>query len=315
MIEYVRQDSHTRGVGIDMKNSDVSDISKTKHEQKVLLQEVGPRDGLQNEPAALSTEIRAQLIERLADAGLSRIQIGSFVDPRRVPQMAGAEDLWRDLKRREEVRYSVLVLNPRGLERALAESIPHVEIYVSASETHSQRNSGMSTAKALRLATRMIGQALESARGVTAGVMCAFGCFYEGPVALDKVLDMIGQFVSVGAVEIGLADTPGLAEPSGVKTVLAAVGEIVSLDRVTLHLHDTRGHGMANLRAALDMGVRQFDTSLGGLGGCPFIPGAKGNISTEQTVDALESLGYRTGVDRKELDRIWADLARLLGRD
>ncbi len=204
------------------------------------------------------------------------------------------------------------MLNERGLERALAEGIPQIEIYVSASETHSQRNSGMSTAKALSLATRMIGQALESDRGVTAGVMCAFGCFYEGPVALEKVLDIIRQFVSAGAVEIGLADTPGLAEPSGVKTVVTAVGEIVSLDRLTLHLHDTRGYGMANLRAALDMGVRQFDTSLGGLGGCPFIPGAKGNISTEQTVDTLESLGYRTGVDRKRLDVIWADLAQVL---
>ena len=159
---------------------------------------------------------------------------------------------------------------------ALAEGIPHIEIYVSASETHSQRNSGMSSAKALSLATRMIGQALESDKGVTAGVMCAFGCFYEGPVALDKVLDIIRQFVSAGAVEIGLADTPGLAEPSGVKTVVTAVGEVVSLDRLTLHLHDTRGYGMANLRAALDMGVRQFDTSLGGLGGCPFHTGRQG---------------------------------------
>jgi hydroxymethylglutaryl-CoA lyase len=298
-----------------MKNRDVSDISNTKRNQNVLLQEVGPRDGLQNEPVALAPEIRAKLIERLAGAGLSRIQIGSFVDPRRVPQMAGTEDLWRALSKKKAVRYSVLVLNQRGLEHALAEGIPHVEIYVSASETHSQRNSGMSTAKALRLATGMVAQALENGRGVTAGVMCAFGCFYEGAVAPAKVVDMIGQFVSVGAVEIGLADTPGLAEPSVVKGVVDAVKEIVSLDRLSLHLHDTRGHGMANLRAALDRGVRQFDASLGGLGGCPFIPGAKGNISTQQTVDTLESEGYRTGIDRKELDCIWADLACVLGRD
>jgi len=228
--------------------------------------------------------------------------------------MAGTEDVWRDLKKKNAVRYSVLVLNQKGLDSALAADIPHLEIYVSASETHSQRNSGMSTAKALSLATRMIGQALESGRGVTAGVMCAFGCFYEGAVALERVLDTIRQFVSAGSVEIGLADTPGLAEPPGVKTVVDAVGEIVPLDRLTLHLHDTRGYAMANLRAALDMGVRQFDTSLGGLGGCPFISGAKGNISTEQTVDTLELLGYRTGIDRKLLDNIWADLAQVLGR-
>ena len=298
-----------------MKDHHPTDISKTEHSQKVWLQEVGPRDGLQNEPVALAHEIRARLIERLADAGLSRIQIGSFVNPRRVPQMAGTEDLWQSLKKKRGVRYSVLVLNQRGLDSALAEVIPHVEIYVSASETHSQRNSGMSTAKALRLATRMISQALEGGRGVTAGVMCAFGCFYEGTVELGRVLDIIRQFVSAGAVEIGLADTPGLAGPSGVEAVVDAVADVVSLDRVTLHLHDTRGYGMANLRAALDMGVRQFDASLGGLGGCPFIPGAKGNISTQQTMDTLESLGYRTGVDRKKLDSIWVDLARVLGQD
>ena len=298
-----------------MKDHHPTDISKTEHSQKVWLQEVGPRDGLQNEPVALAHEIRARLIERLADAGLSRIQIGSFVNPRRVPQMAGTEDLWQSLKKKRGVRYSVLVLNQRGLDSALAEVIPHMEIYVSASETHSQRNSGMSTAKALRLAARMISQALEGGRGVTAGVMCAFGCFYEGTVELGRVLDIIRQFVSAGAVEIGLADTPGLAGPSGVEAVVDAVADVVSLDRVTLHLHDTRGYGMANLRAALDMGVRQFDASLGGLGGCPFIPGAKGNISTQQTMDTLESLGYRTGVDRKKLDSIWVDLARVLGQD
>ena len=304
-----------RGVGVDMKNRNVSDISRTEPSQTVLLQEVGLRDGLQNEPVALAPEIRARLVERLADAGLSRIQIGSFVNPLRVPQMAGTEDLWRELKKKKGVRHSVLVLNQRGMDSALAENVPHIEIYVSASETHSQRNSGMSTAKALRLAGRMIGQALESGRGVTAGVMCAFGCFYEGTVELGRVLDIIRQFVSVGAVDIGLADTPGLAEPSAVKIVVEAVGYIVSSDRLTLHLHDTRGYGMANLRAALKLGVRQFDTSLGGLGGCPFIPGAKGNISTEQTVDTLESLGYWTGVDRKKLDDIWVDLVRVLGQD
>ncbi len=297
-----------------MKNHEPSATAKTGQNQLVLLQEVGPRDGLQNEPMTLAPEIRAKLIERLADAGLPRIQIGSFVNPRRVPQMAGTEKLWRCLKKKEAVRYSVLVLNERGLDRALAEGIPHIEIYVSASETHSQQNSGMSREKALKLASRMISLARENHRVVTAGVMCAFGCFYEGPVALDKVLDIIRQFVSVGAEEVGLADTPGLAEPSGIKTVLDAVRDIVSSDRLTLHLHDTRGNGMANLRTALEARVRQFDTSLGGSGGCPFIPGAKGNISTEQTVDTLESLGHVTGVDRKRLDNIWADLARVLGR-
>jgi hydroxymethylglutaryl-CoA lyase len=273
---------------------------------------VGPRDGLQNEQMTLSPEVRAKLIESLVDAGLSRIQIGSFVNPRLVPQMAGTDELWRRLKKKQNVRYSVLVLNDKGLEIALAEGIPHIEIYVSASETHSLRNSGFSIARALKIASRVINKALQNDRSVTAGVMCAFGCFYEGPVGLKKVSDIVHEFASMGPLEIGLADTAGLGEPAGIDIVLESVQEIVSADRLILHLHDTRGNGIANLKAALGKGVRRFDTSLGGLGGCPFIPGAKGNISTEQTVGLLEPLGYWTGVDRSRLDKIWTELAHLL---
>jgi hydroxymethylglutaryl-CoA lyase len=302
-------------VGTDMKKNQSFAASKTKCNQTVWLQEVGPRDGLQNEPMILKPEVRAKLIESLVDTGLSRIQIGSFVNPRRVPQMAGTDQLWRRLEKKENVRYSVLVLNDKGLEIALAEGIPHIEIYVSASETHSLRNSGVSIARALKIASRVINKALQNDRSVTAGVMCAFGCFYEGPVGLKKVSDIVHEFASMGALEIGLADTAGLGEPAGIDIVLESVREIVSADRLILHLHDTRGNGIANLKAALEKGVRRFDTSLGGLGGCPFIPGAKGNISTEQTVDLLEPLGYRTGVDRSRLDEIWTELAHLLAKN
>ncbi len=281
-------------------------------DEKVWLQEVGPRDGLQNEPIILSPDVRARLIESLVDTGLSRIQIGSFVNPRLVPQMAGTHEVWRCLKKKENVRYSVLVLNDQGLEIALAEGIPHIEIYVSASETHSLRNSGVSIAQGLRIASSLINKALQNNRSVTAGVMCAFGCFYEGPVEIRKVLDIVKEFGSQGPLEIGLADTAGVGEPAGTNAVLQSLLEIVSEDRLILHLHDTYGNGIRNLKIALEKGVRRFDTALGGLGGCPFIPGAKGNISTEQAVDMLESLGYRTGVDRSGLDRVWAELAHLL---
>jgi hydroxymethylglutaryl-CoA lyase len=295
-----------------MKKNQSFAVSKTEYNQTVWLQEVGPRDGLQNEQMILKPDVRAKLIESLVDTGLSRIQIGSFVNPRRVPQMAGTDQLWHRLKKKQNVRYSVLVLNDKGLEIALAEGIPHIEIYVSASETHSLQNSGISTAQALKTAYRVVNKALQNDRTVTAGVMCAFGCFYEGPVALKKVSDIVHEFASMGPLEIGLADTAGLGEPAGINRVLESVQDIVSADRLILHLHDTRGNGIANLKAALDKGVRRFDTSLGGLGGCPFIPGAKGNISTEQTVDLLETSGYWTGVDRSLLDKIWTELAHLL---
>jgi hydroxymethylglutaryl-CoA lyase len=276
--------------------------------RNVILQEVGPRDGLQNEAIILSPEVRADLIERLVDAGLSRLQIGSFVNPNRVPQMAGTDKVWKLLGKKEGVRYSVLVLNQRGVEQAIACQVPHVEVFVSASETHSLKNSGMGVTEALETAARMIDLAQKSEIGVTAGVMCAFGCFYEGAVAVERVVDIVKALTAKSPAEIGLADTTGMAQPEDIKRVIESVRSLVGVDRLALHLHDTRGLGIANLLAALEMGVRRFDTSVGGLGGCPFIPGAVGNISTEQTVEILESRGFRTGIDadkvRKAKQRI-----------
>ncbi|HTY24180.1 MAG TPA: hydroxymethylglutaryl-CoA lyase [Desulfomonilaceae bacterium] len=297
-----------------MAKEESATTDKIENGRRVWLQEVGPRDGLQSEPRTLTSEARAELIERLADTGLPRIQIGSFVNPRRVPQMAATGTMWRRLRKKPGTRYSVLALNLKGLDLALAEGIPHVEIYVSASETHSLKNSGSTVTKALKEASRMITTALENGIGVTAGVMCAFGCFYEGPVPIDKVLQIVKELDSSETVEVGLADTPGLADPEEITRVVEQVGNLVAVDRLAVHLHDTRGLGLANLRAALESGVRRFDTSIGGLGGCPFIPGAKGNISTEQTVDALESTGFRTGVDLQGLDTVRSELAQLLGR-
>lgn len=264
---------------------------------EVLLQEVGPRDGLQNEPQVLPIETRVQFVEDLVDAGLKRIQIGSFVNPRRVPQMAGTDALWQQLRKTQGVRYSVLVLNARGMELALAQRIPHVEVYVSASETHSLKNSGVSVQDALESATAMIEAAVEHDVGVTAGVMCAFGCFYEGAVPVDKVMRIVARLKEKQPSEIGLADTSGMADPEAIRNMIRVLGEEVLLERVTLHLHDTRGLGIQNMMAALELGVRRFDTAVGGLGGCPFIPGAPGNISTEQAVETLHAMGFVTGIE------------------
>jgi len=260
----------------------------------------------------LSPEERARLIEALVDAGLPRIQIGSFVNPRRVPQMAGTELVWQRIRKQPAIRYSTLVLNARGLDLAIAADVPHVEIYVSASQTHSMRNSGTTVEKALAEAVLLVGRALGAGLTVTAGVMCAFGCFYEGNVPVETVRSIVEKLQDASPTEIGLADTTGMAEPDSVRRVIHALDRVTRVDPLALHLHDTHGFAWPNLMAALEMGIRKFDTSVGGLGGCPFIPGATGNIATETTVERLHSLGYRTGVDAEKVREAASRLRRLL---
>jgi hydroxymethylglutaryl-CoA lyase len=282
--------------------------------EKLLLQEVCPRDGLQNEQTILDPADRAHLISLLCDAGLRRLQIGAFVNPRVTPQMAGTDRVWEVLPRRPDVRYSALVLSPKGLDQAIASGVPHVEVYVSASETHSRKNSNAGVDKALRDATAMIANALEQGLTVTAGVMCAFGCFYEGAVAVSEVIRIAERLIDKRPTEIGLADTTGMADPQAVRNMLRALGDIAPVDAIALHLHDTRGLALANLRAGIEMGVRRFDSSLGGLGGCPFIPGAAGNIATEQVIEAAQASGLDAGVDLERLILARRELERLLGR-
>jgi hydroxymethylglutaryl-CoA lyase len=285
---------------------------QTSVTNEVLIQEVGLRDGLQNEARILQPVIRAQIADLLGDAGVSRIQIGSFVNPKRVPQMAGAAEVWQRIRRKPGVRYSALVLNARGLEQAIACGIPHVEIYVSVSETHGLKNSGMGTKEALEAAALMIHMARSRGLTVTAGLMCAFGCFYEGKIDPERILDMASQLRACSPDEIGLADTSGMGDPESIGSTLEAVAELMPPDEITLHLHDTRGLGIQNMIAGLTVGVRRFDASVGGLGGCPFIPGAVGNIATEKVVQVVHSMGYATGIIRDSLalarERIFAAL-------
>lgn len=275
----------------------------------VLIQEVSPRDGLQNQSAILPVHQRIALIKSLAGAGLLRIQIGAFVNPKVVPQMADSDLVWKGLDHeRKDILYSVLVLNERGLEKAIALGVQHIEMYVSASETHSQRNSRVGTQRALKDAVAIINRGVMAGVTVTAGVMCALGCFFEGPIAEDHVSEMVEILAGSGASEIGLADTTGMGIPNTVKSLVDKVSLIVSPDIISLHLHDTHGHGLSNIQAGLDSGIRRFDSSLRGLGGCPFIPGAAGNVATEKVVGLVESLGFRTGVN---LDRLEAAVSIL----
>lgn len=282
--------------------------------ETIVLHEVGPRDGLQNEPRVLSLDERAELIRRLVGAGLPRIQVGSFVNPRKVPQMAGTDEVWRRLTKTAGIRYTALVLNERGLQSAIGAGIPHVEIYVSASQTHSLRNTGVTIEQARSSGLTMIRHGLAAGIGVTAGVMCAFGCYYEGRVPEDRVLALVESFIDAGAREIALADTAGLGTPDDVGRLIETVSRTVGRANLSLHLHDTRGHAMANLRVALELGVHHFDTAISGLGGCPFIPAAAGNIATETTVDVLTSMGYLTTVDAEKVRLVGVWLGTLLGK-
>jgi len=282
---------------------------------RIIINEVSLRDGLQNEPRVVPTGDKVELAGALAGCGITRIELSSFVNPKLVPQMADAEDLWGRVKRREGVLYSALVLNEHGLDRAIKAGVPFVGIYVSASEAHSRRNSNMSIAEAKTEAVKLLKKAKAAGLIVRAGVMNAFGCAYEGRVDVSRVLDIIGSFLPEGIDELCLADSSGLGNPLQVRDRIRRAREISGNVDISLHLHNTRGLGLANLFAALEEGIAIFDTSLGGLGGCPFIKGAKGNIATEDTVYMLSEMGLETGISLPELIRAANDFEKKMGRE
>jgi hydroxymethylglutaryl-CoA lyase len=267
---------------------------------KVDLQEVVLRDGIQRESKLIPTDRKLALIRQLIDCGIRYIEVSSFVNPRLVPQMADAEALWDRIERRKGIVYSALILNRSGLERAARCRVPHIGIYVSASETHSMKNCNQPVSEALKEALQLIEKAKKEGMQVRAGIMNAFGCAYEGEVSIEKVIGIAEQLAACDPDEIAFADSSGLADPVRIKKVLQRASE--SFEKiVSLHLHNTRGRGLANLLAGLEKGVTRFDTALGGLGGCPFIPGAKGNIATEDTVSMLNAMGIETGIDLNRL--------------
>jgi hydroxymethylglutaryl-CoA lyase len=265
--------------------------------KKVEIHEVVLRDGIQNEKKLVPTEEKLRLIRELVACGVRRIEVSSFVNPKLVPQMADAEVLWDRLERRKGVLYSALILSEGGLERAIRCRVPHLGIFVSASETHSRKNSNKSVAEALKEAVRLIGRAQDAGMKVRAGAMNAFGCAYEGHVPVTRVLKLVRTFMKMGPDEICLADSSGLANPLQMENILTRVRSETADADLSLHLHNTRGLGLANVFSALCQGVAIFDTSLGGLGGCPFIPGARGNIATEDTVIMLHEMGLKTGIE------------------
>jgi len=280
----------------------VSTETGADSEGGVRIYEVGPRDGLQNEPETVSTEAKLELIQRLAQSGLARIEVTSFVSPRWIPQLADADDLAALLPRFPSVRYSALVPNPQGYERfARAATLHTAAVFISASETHNRKNVNRGVAEHLARLRPVIESAVADGRATRAYVSTVCGCPYEGEVALAAVVGLTRELLALGVNEISLGDTIGVGTPRQVQELVRAVAQEVPLERIALHLHDTYGRALANVQAGYEAGIRIFDSSIGGLGGCPYAPGASGNVATEDVVDLFEHQGIATGVELSRL--------------
>ena len=285
------------------------DLSRT-----IVIEEQGLRDGFQSEKTVVSTERKLEIIDTLVDAGVSRIQICSFVHPKRVPQMADAEALCKAVTPRPGVIYSGLVLNLKGVERAVDAGLQHVAASISASDTHSRKNTGKSLEEAQGGYADMVRTAKNAGLTVRGGLQCAFGCRFEGAIEPNAVLDLVERHLDLDIDELALADSTGMADPRSMAELMGEVVELAAGKPVILHLHDTEGRGLANALAAIQAGVRVFDTAFGGMGGCPFIKGATGNIATEDLVAMVERMGMTTGIDIRAVAEISRSMEEYFGK-
>lgn len=265
--------------------------------RRVTVVEVGPRDGLQNEKGVVSTADKIHFIDLLSAAGFSVIEASSFVSPKAVPQLADAGEVMAGIQRRHGVRYTALVPNRKGMERALAAGVDEVAVFTGASETFVQHNINTSIAGSIENFRPVVELAREAGKRVRGYISTAFGCPYEGYVAPEAVLRVADQLLELGVDELSIGDTIGVATPNQVVEVTDLLLGRVPIERLAMHFHDTRGTALANVLAALQMGISVFDSSTGGLGGCPYAPGASGNLATEDLLYLLNGLGIETGVD------------------
>ena len=280
--------------------------------ERVSLREVGPRDGLQNEDP-VPTEAKVELIDALSHTGVGRIEAVSFVHPKAIPQMADAAEVWSKVSRAGDVRYSALVPNLKGAERALEAGFTELEVVVSASDTHNRKNINRSTDESLDDIAKII--ALAHGQGATCQVIVstAWGCPYEGDVPVERVVGVASRAVRDGADSASFGDTTGMATPPRVTRLVGDFRMANPETSLNLHFHNTRGTGLANVLAALQLGVADFDASVGGLGGCPYAPGATGNIASEELVHMVEDMGVATGVDLEALIDVAARAERMVG--
>lgn len=272
-----------------------------KWPEKVTIKEVGPRDGLQNEKEIVPAETKVEWIDRLSETGLSYIEITSFVNPKWIPQLSDASVVAEMIRRNPDVTYAALVPNPRGLEAALAVNIDEVSVFMSASETHNMKNINKSIEATFPVLQETVRAAHSARRKVRGYVSAVFGCPYEGKISFDQVFMVCDRLLDMGIGELSLGDTIGVANPRQVETFLGLAVKRYDRNRIALHFHDTRGMAMANILKALEYGISTFDSALGGLGGCPYAPGANGNVATDDLVHMLEGMGISTGVDQKLL--------------
>ena len=277
--------------------------------------EVGPRDGLQNEPGEVSTAVKVELIERLADAGLSSVEATAFVSPKWVPQMADHTEVLERIRRKPGVSYPVLTPNLKGFEAARSAGATEVAIFGAASEAFSRKNINCSIAESLERFRPVAEAARKNNVKVRGYVSCVLGCPYEGDVAPQRVAEVAGELYDMGCYEISLGDTIGTGTPGKTKAMIEACARRVPLEKLAGHYHDTYGQALANIYASLEAGVRTFDTSVAGLGGCPYAAGASGNVATEDVIYMLDGLGIRTGVDLDRLIDIGQWICGLLGRE
>jgi len=282
---------------------------------EVNIVEVGLRDGIQREEKFIPTEMKLEYVKGLMDAGLKEIQVTSFVNPKIVPQMADAAHLAALLPVSDQVIFSALVLNLKGLERAAAAGIKKVDMGVPASETLAKKNANTTIEDGMLEMEAMVKKAREYGIKVRVGVQVAFGCAYEGNIEPGKVISMSRRFLAMGIDELSLSDSAGLGNPQLIRKIVQEALPLAGSVPVVLHLHDTRGQGLANLLSALKSGVTSFDTSFGGLGGCPFILTAKGNIATEDTANMLHEMGIQTGVDIKKIGALSRKMEEFLGKE
>ncbi|WP_017753938.1 hydroxymethylglutaryl-CoA lyase [Calidifontibacillus oryziterrae] len=267
----------------------------------VIIKEVGPRDGLQNEQAFIKTEDKIKWINMLSNTGLSYIEISSFVHPKWIPQLADALQVAKEITRNDKVTYAALVPNERGLQGALEAHIDEIAVFMSASESHNRSNINKSIDETYPVLKPVIQGALEAGRTVRGYVSTVFGCPYEGDVAKESVLSVADKLFELGISELSLGDTIGVANPKQVEDILSDVERHFPKEKIALHFHDTRGTALANTLVALNMGYSRFDSSLGGLGGCPYAPGASGNLATDDLHYMLDKMGISTGIDRTTL--------------
>ena len=281
----------------------------------VRIVEVGPRDGLQNEAVIVPAAVKLEFIHRLAAAGLPAVESTSFVSPRWVPQLADADEVFRDLQRRPGVSYPALVPNLQGLERAVAAGVEEIAVFTAASESFNRNNINASTAESLERIRALAQPALDHGLRIRGYISCVLGCPYEGEVAAASVVEVARTLLELGCYEVSLGDTIGVGTPVAARRLLWAVADECGMERLAVHFHDTRGQALANIFACLEAGVSTVDASVAGLGGCPYAQGASGNVATEDLVYLLHGLGIETGVDLAALVAAGHFICGHLGRE